>query len=215
MIRLTRAQCRAIDRISTDEFGIPEILLMENASINATNIIRRRFGNLRNSFDVWCGGGNNGGDGLAIARHLHNAGCSVRVRVCTDSFSELATIQLNMVRKMPIEIVEPFDRQIEPGTVQIDALLGTGATRQVTGKIADAIACINGAGLPVVSIDVPSGLDCDLGEPLGSAVRASVTITFVAPKVGFSNPNASRYLGEVMIAEIGCPKEAIERAIKG
>ena len=215
MIRLTRAQCREIDRISIDEFGIPEILLMENASINATNIIRRRFGNLRNSFDVWCGGGNNGGDGLAIARHLHNAGCSVRGRICADEFSELATIQLNIVRKMGIEIVEPFDREIEAGAVQIDALLGTGANRHVTGKIADAIACINGAALAVVAIDLPSGLDCDLGEPLGSAVRASVTITFVAPKVGFTNPSAARFLGEVMIAEIGCPKEAIEKAVKG
>ena len=116
---------------------------------------------------------------------------------------------------MGIEIVEPFDREIETGAVQIDALLGTGATRQVAGKIADAIACINGAGLAVVSIDVPSGLDCDLGEPLGASVRASVTITFVAPKVGFTNPSAARFLGEVMIAEIGCPKEAVERAIKG
>ncbi|HQY87830.1 MAG TPA: NAD(P)H-hydrate epimerase [Tepidisphaeraceae bacterium] len=214
MIRLTRTQARAIDRISIDEFGMPEILLMENAAINATNMIRRRFGNLRNSFDVWCGGGNNGGDGLAIARHLHNAGCSTRVRLASDEFSALASIHLNIIRKMPIEIVEPFDREIEAGAVQIDALLGTGASREVSGKIADAIACINGAALPVVAIDVPSGLDCDLGEPLGSAVRASVTITFVAPKVGFANPNATRYLGEVMIAEIGCPKEAIERAVR-
>ena len=214
MIRLTRSQSRAIDRISIDEFGMPEILLMENAAINATNMIRRRFGNLRNSFDVWCGGGNNGGDGLAIARHLHNAGSSVRVRLASDEFSALASIQLNIIRKMKIEIVEPFDRESEAGAVQIDALLGTGATREVTGKIADAIACINGAALPVVAIDLPSGLDCDLGEPLGSAVRANVTITFVAPKVGFTNPNAARYLGEVMIAEIGCPKEAIERAVR-
>ena len=203
-MRLTRAQSREIDRRSVEEFHIPTLVLMENASRAvadvATSLLRGRRRVL-----IICGGGNNGGDGLAAARHLHNRGCNVAIALTIDpaKFRGDALINWNIIRAMKLPLVDPLPL-IDTDLI-IDAMFGTGLDRPPQPPFDDVIESVNRSGLPVLAIDVPSGLDCDTGKPLGACVRARATVTFVAEKIGF--PNAAEWVGNVTIGDIGCPRE--------
>jgi hydroxyethylthiazole kinase-like uncharacterized protein yjeF len=214
MQRLTRAQVREIDRRSIDEFHIPGIVLMENAAIAATNVaLQMLHGEQRAKVVILCGGGNNGGDGLAVARHLHNQGAHVLISLTVDPHSyqgdALTNWNIASAMKLPWEQVDPAALERINASLIVDAIFGTGlnkAPRDPFPKIVDAIQR-NGA--PVLAIDLPSGLDCDTGIPPGACVHAKRTITFVAEKVGFANPIAKPFLGEVTLGSIGCPRELI------
>lgn len=227
---LTRAQARTIDRIAMDELGIPGIVLMENAGINATDIatgmLQAREGN---TVAIVCGGGNNGGDGYVIARHLANAGrvISIYSTVPTDTLTGDAAINHGICRAMalPIRAIDQAAR-VDAAATQwastdliIDAVLGTGfaADRGLSPHAAAVISAINGAGQAeggpyALAIDVPSGLDCDTGQPSPPTVRADATATFVARKIGFDAPEAADYLGQVFVLGIGVPHGLIQRA---
>lgn len=212
---LTREQCREIDRIATEELRIPGLLLMENAAIGIA-AAAQELGAGRGLVVVVCGPGNNGGDGLAAARHLANRGADVRVQLAlpADAYrdgSDAAT-NLAIARAMGIPILENLDLS-RPALV-IDALLGTGLVRDIREPFRTAVAAINGAGCPVLAVDLPSGLDANSGEARGGAVRATVTATMVAPKVGFARKDGPLHVGRVVVVDIGVPPSVVERVAR-
>lgn len=183
---------------------MPSILLMENASAGVARVART----LGDSFVVLCGAGNNGGDGLAAARHL-GPGCRVHLLAEPDpERSPDAALQLGILRRAGyrIEVRSDAIPSAEPGTVWIDALFGTGLTRPVEGRAAAWIDAMNGARGPKLAVDVPSGLHGDRGIPLGPAcVRADVTATFEAPKIGLLAPSAAPFVGRIEVVPLGLP----------
>jgi len=220
MLRLTRAQVREIDRRSIEEYYIPGIVLMENAARAAADVACDMLDdNCVGEVLILCGGGNNGGDGLALARHLHNLGADVSLALTIDpsKYKGDALINWNIVTAMKLEWEMATPERIA-GTsalLIIDAIFGTGleqAPREPFGAIVDAV---ERSRVPVLAIDLPSGMDCDTGEALGACVRATRTITYVAEKVGFGKPGAKKYLGEVSVGAIGCPRELIEHIAGG
>lgn len=223
---LSRAQVRRLDAIAIEELGIPGVVLMENAGRGAAEIIAAIFRERGASrVVVFCGAGNNGGDGFVIARHLSNAGLVVRVYL-TAAESTLrgdAAINYRVLcnMKADIEVIDNRERMkaatdgLTGQDFVVDALLGTGFQGEVRPPLADLIRGINAAAQCfTVAIDVPSGLDCDSGMPGGVAVRADVTITFVAPKVGFLRPDSLEWTGAVRVVGIGTPPSLMTRVLR-
>jgi NAD(P)H-hydrate epimerase len=214
--RLTRAQVREIDRRSVEEFHIPGVVLMENAARAVTAVALEMLGGVEDpSVLIICGGGNNGGDGLVVARHLHNHRVDVEIAFASNAgnYRDEAAVNLEIVQAMGLPTTSIYDADIPlaGGVVDliVDALFGTGL--QTPPREPVWIDLMNEYHVPVLAVDIPSGLDCDTGEPLGpSCVRATRTVTFVAEKVGFANPNSRQYLGHATVGDIGCPRELIE-----
>ena len=235
---LSREQARRIDLFAMNELHIPGMVLMENAGravadetlklAQEAGLLKYHEGELQMqdlNVAVVCGGGNNGGDGYLIARHLHNAGCDVVVYAVSDP-EELqgdAAINHLIIEKMEMERfdildeeqLEAAEKDLERANVIIDALLGTGFSGDVRPHTAAVIRRLNALSLQdgrkVVAVDVPSGLDCDSGQASIATIRADVTVTFVATKKGFANPNSQTYSGRVVVAGIGTPPELLDR----
>ena len=204
---MSRQKVRQVDVWAIEEMGLAGVVLMENAGRSCAEFILGNYGGgIRAS--VFCGTGNNGGDGYVIARHLTNAGCKVQVIICGDreKITGDAAINLKVIKKMGVNVVR-FDAGslalAGRADVIVDAIFGTGLAGNVKAQYADIIDGINGLGREIVAVDIPSGLDCDTGEPLGTAIKAVATITFVAAKYGFKNPASQAYTGQVYIASIG------------
>jgi NAD(P)H-hydrate epimerase len=216
-IRLTRAQVREIDRLAVEKYHMPSIVLMENAARVVADVAMEMLrGVVEPSVTIICGGGNNGGDGLAAARHLHNRGVYAGIAIVGATFKGDAAVNWSIAQAMGLEIapIEDADIPLAGGVVNlvIDALFGTGLDRPP--REPQWIDLMNKYDVPVLSVDVPSGLDCDTGDPFNSSVRADRTVTFVAEKIGFANPHAKEYLGQVTIGDIGCPRELIEEVVR-
>lgn len=215
MHRLTRAQVREVDRRSIEEYHIPGVVLMENAARAAADVACDMLDdNCVGEVLVLCGGGNNGGDGLAVARHLHNRGAdvSLALTIDPDKYKGEARVNWEIVSAMKLEWEGATADRIA-GTsalLIIDAIFGTGLEAAPREPFGGIVAAVGRSGVPVLAIDLPSGMDCDTGEPLGACITATRTITFVAEKVGFGQPGARKYLGEVSVGGIGCPRELIE-----
>jgi NAD(P)H-hydrate epimerase len=173
---------------------------------------------------VLCGPGNNGGDGFVIARHLYNLGFKVKVVLfCrSEAYSGDARLNLNALawlRLSVVELTEKWSQQKIESALErvgrkkttwiVDALLGTGAKGQPRNPMDRAIEVANQLNSKRLAVDIPTGLDCDTGEPESTTFRADLTCTFIDTKVGFENPNAKPYLGEVLIEGIGAPKEIV------
>jgi NAD(P)H-hydrate epimerase len=218
MIRLTRQQVRQIDRLAVERYHIPGEVLMENASIAAANLATSMISVAdRGEILILCGGGNNGGDGLALARHLHNRQLEVKIFLTADpeKYANEAKTNWQIVKAMGLPISQPSPESMarEKPILIVDAIFGTGLTKSPRDPFAEIAAAVEKVGAPVLSIDIPSGLDCDTGLPLGPAcIKATRTITFVAEKTGFANPKAREYLGEITIGDIGCPRELVLEA---
>lgn len=213
---LTRDQVRQIDQRAIDDYAMPGVILMENAGGNAANIIGQNYGHLpEKRVAIFCGPGNNGGDGFVIARHLHNAAWQVRIVLAADEdkLTGDALINFRIVRRMPIPIepIRPGDAVIGWAELLVDALLGTGFSGKVRDPLGELIGRINAAGKPIVAVDVPSGLDSQTGQPARSTVKADLTVTFVAVKSGLVEPEAREYVGKIVTADIGVPKELIRK----
>ena len=170
---------------------------------------------------ICAGGGNNGGDGFVIARHLENRGCAVRVllfcdpdRVRGDAAVNLHVLQAAgtplSIYCGPLDEGE-IDRRLAEADWIVDALLGTGTKGAAREPMAAVIRRINAAGKKVLAVDLPSGLDCDTGEAVGACVRADRTATFVARKIGFDAADSQRWTGEVHVIDIGVPRAMLER----
>ncbi|MBL8964787.1 MAG: NAD(P)H-hydrate epimerase [Phycisphaeraceae bacterium] len=213
---------REIDRLAVERYGIPTCLLMENAAgALAREVVRRRAGRGSSRVVALCGPGNNGGDGLAAARHLHNAGLEVVILTTPGSSqSDDARLHLHVAIAMGLEIHQvgddgtidgaAIDDRVGVAGAVVDALLGTGLDRLPTGAVAGMIEWCHRArsrGAVVVSADIPSGLDADSGRAPGACVRADATVTFVGLKRGFLSLEAQPLIGEVVVADIGVPRE--------
>ncbi|HPF39001.1 MAG TPA: NAD(P)H-hydrate epimerase [Phycisphaerae bacterium] len=220
---LTRAQVREVDRRAIEDYGVPGVVLMENAGRHATDLIREvlvKFEPVTRRFiAVVCGRGNNGGDGFVIARHMSNAGNCVEIFLAAEpnDLKGDALINYDIARKMGIPI-NPFvsGKDIYVGLARlrnsiliVDAILGTGFHGAVRPPLDVAIQGLNDIQKMICAIDVPSGLDCDTGEPSNATIRAKITITFVARKIGFRSESAKAFLGDVKVADIGAPSAII------
>lgn len=207
---LTRDEVREIDRHAIEELGIPGVVLMENAGRAVTGEVMDLLGDRRRAgVAIVCGRGNNGGDGYVVARHLANAGVPVTVYLACDPADLTGDARTNfeIIRRMAVPVVRvngPSDLMPAAGAaVIVDAILGTGLKGVVREPYRAIIAFLNELNRPVVAVDIPSGLDCDKGEPLGVAVRATRTVSFVALKKGFESPASHDYTGEVSVGDIG------------
>ncbi len=212
---LTREEMRAADRKAIEDYGMPGVILMENAGRGAAHCaLEMLVEGRRARVSVVCGPGNNGGDGFVVARHLHNAGVSVAVRLLAprEKTTGDALVNLQIAEKMRLDIrhVEPAELDFSEADLVVDAMLGTGLSGEVREPFAAAIRAINAAGKPVLAIDIPSGLDANTGRVLGGCVHATRTATFAAPKVGFIRNSGPEMAGEVTVVDIGMPRSILE-----
>lgn len=205
---LTRQQVRELDRRAIQEYGVPGVVLMENAGRNCADWLRE-LNPQRMPTLVLCGPGNNGGDGFVIARHLDNHGWPVTAWLYGDpqQLPPDAAIHFAIVQRCGL--LAPPPEQFRGWIV--DALFGTGLSRPLGPPYDALIETVNRSGNPVLAVDIPSGLDCDRGEPLGPTIRAHYTATFVARKRGFDNPGAAPWIGQVRVLDIGAPRALIEQ----
>lgn len=220
---LTRRAARELDALCVKEYGLPSICLMENAGRELALLARDAAPHAL----AVCGPGNNGGDGLAAARHLHNMGVSIAIALACDpsSLGGDAGVQLGVARRMGIPLHTPPTQNPEAwlarvapargsSLVVLDCLFGTGLSRAIEEPHHSIVAAMNALAdqsALVLAADIPSGLDADTGEVLGIAVRARMTLTFAAPKPGLLAPRAAAYVGEVRVADIGAPRGLIAR----
>ena len=201
---------RAIDRRIAEQYDIPGLTLMRRAGAAAFQVLRMRWPEAR-ALRVLCGGGNNGGDGYVVARLGLQTGWTVRVTALVEparlkgdalaAFREFAAAGGAVTAELPDEDAAE--------DVWVDALLGTGLDREVGGAYSAAIERINASGRPVLSLDIPSGLGADTGSPLGRAVRADTTVTFIVPKPGLFTGQAADFCGELWLADLDAPPEAL------
>jgi hydroxyethylthiazole kinase-like uncharacterized protein yjeF len=205
-------QMREMDRRAIEEYGISDELLMENAGLAVFQVLIRRFGARGVKYLVLCGSGNNGGDGLVVARKLHSAGAEVKVLFMSDpaKYRGAALSNYRILSKLPVEVitqspVEEARGEIARADVLVDALFGTGLARDVEGVYAGVIQAVNGSGKKIVSIDIPSGIHGDSGRVMGVAVRADCTVTFGTPKLGNILYPGYAHCGSLYVSHISFP----------
>ena len=222
--RLSREQVRAVDRLAIEELGMPGLLLMEDAGLGATLAMLDEFGPWNSAAEpilVLCGGGNNGGDGWVVARQLVCRAVPVRVASAVDPArlppDAAEQRRLALACGVPTCPTAELESALQSATAVVDALLGTGFRGQVREPVASWIELLNRARrdreLPVIALDLPSGLDADTGQASGQTVRADLTTTFVARKLGFDREGAQALTGKVIVIPIGTPPVLIERSI--
>jgi len=226
---------REIDRRTIEEFKVPSYQLMEKAGEAVAEKTAELAGPPPKKILVLAGKGNNGGDGLVAARYLHQKGYSVQVLLFSEGKKLKADPAQNFVANaklsIPCRIVgEHFDLEMFVGVpsprpeperkgevtsplqewdVIIDALFGVGLDKEVKEPYLSLIRSVNGSGRKIVSVDIPSGLDSDSGKILGACVKAQVTVTLGLPKKGFYESDGPNVVGEIVVADIGIPKEAL------
>lgn len=218
MISVTGNQMKAIDNYCIEKLGIPGIVLMENAALKVIkNIDLNRF----NSFTIVCGVGNNGGDGLAVARHLYVLGKKVKVFIIGNlnkgsedfntNYNILNNLGLELIHVDSQETLETLNSSLKSSDMTIDAIFGTGLSREVEGLYRDVISSINAYSNYILSIDIPSGMNSDTGEILGIAVKADITVTMQLMKKGLVGNSSEA--GQVIVEPIGMPKIAIDSVL--
>lgn len=232
---LTAAEMREVDRLTTERYGIPSIVLMENAAHAVAHVITEKLGgSVRGkSIVILCGKGNNGGDGAALARILWKEGAHVFVLLAADladTYGDAAT-NFKVFKEIDNGVLtsagefnkSALEEQLEglPSRLQgilneagvdvyVDALFGTGLKKSISDHLADAVQRLNNGPAKVVSIDLPSGLDADSGYSIGPTVNADITVTFTAPKPANVLAPVHRQNGELLVANIGSAKELVD-----
>lgn len=216
---ITGETMQAIDRRAIDEFGVPGLTLMENAGMGCVEAIVAAYGGAAGrKAAVVAGKGNNGGDGYVIARLLRERGWQVAVLILArpeeiggDARANLDRLDEATLAYCPEqEILARYAQLLKEADVIVDAMLGTGLKTDVRGVYAKAVELVNGAGGPVVAVDIPSGIDANSGHVLGSAVRADLTVTFAFAKCGHVLYPGAEYTGRLQIVDIGIPSAAAE-----
>jgi len=218
---LSGEQAREIDSRALREHGLTGLVLMENAGRGCADLLQRL--GIYGPVCICTGKGNNGGDGYVIARHLDNAGHTVRVSSVVDPTTLTGDAAVNhsawVSGNGAVDVVEAgeWDDVLSGADWIVDALLGTGTRGEVRPPFDAAIDAINRTSHAsrggVLSIDVPSGLDCDAGTPLGRCVRADHTATFVAAKRGLVKDGASEWVGAIHVVDIGIPRSLREEVL--
>ncbi|HHT9108360.1 MAG TPA: NAD(P)H-hydrate epimerase [Candidatus Wunengus sp. YC64] len=219
---LTREEMRELDRKAIEEYKIPGIILMENAGRNVAEEILQMIDDPHQAkVAILCGKGNNGGDGFVVARHLHNHSIHVDVfliaRVSDILKDGDAGTNLQILLTMKIPVNEIFDipgvnsilKELHNYTILADALFGTGLSGDVREPFKTLIHGVNNLNKPIISVDIPSGLDCNTGKILGAAIKATKTVTFAIAKNGFFLNDGPSYTGKVIVSDIGIPRELI------
>src|SRR3954469_7833773 len=218
---LNTQQMREADRRTIDEVGIPSIVLMENAGRQPVAAMEAAFEDLAGTHvGVMCGRGNNGGDGFVVARTLIQRGVEISVFLL-GSVADVrgdARTNLEVLGRIGLTVVEISNAQewelhfseISRGELVVDGILGTGFHGQLSGLLETVVADINGLGVPIVAIDLPTGLSADTCDVEGEAIEASMTITLAAPKIPLILPPADTYSGDLVIADIGIPLPVLD-----
>ena len=218
---LTAEQMREADRRTIEEVGLPAIVLMENAGHQVVFAMYATMGDLTTRrIGVLCGRGNNGGDGLVVARVLWQQGIDVRV-FFFGSVSDLtgdAGRNLLVAQRLGVSVVEIVDRDAWDGTqpaigecnLLVDAIFGTGLSKPLDDFLTAVVGDVNALNVPVVAIDLPSGLSADEVNPIGEAIEADVTVALAAPKPALLVPPAEAWAGDLVIANIGIPGSVID-----
>jgi NAD(P)H-hydrate epimerase len=208
----TVAQMRDLDKSAAETFCMSADLLMENAGQAVYFVILNQFGIKNKRFVVFCGIGNNGGDGLVVARKIHSNGGEVKVFLLGDQakFEGVAKRNFEIASKLPIEIANAASMDSTKSAVLhcdaiIDAIFGTGLAREVEGIYRDVIQLINESKKAVFSVDIPSGINGDTGEVMGTAVQADYTITFGLPKIGNMLYPGYEHCGKLCMSHISFP----------
>ena len=219
----TAQEMKALDERTIAQCGVPSILLMENAAFGILDRLTGLYPALSSyRVAVLCGGGNNGGDGLALARHLHRRGVGVEVVLLAEASKLTADAKTNweILSKLgprahlipSSAAVSGLAAVLEGSDLLIDAIFGTGLSKPLSGHWAEAVDCINRSGKPVVSIDIPSGISSDSGKVLGAAVRAAHTLTLGLPKRGHFLSPGLEHRGELGVVDIGIPQFLVEQS---
>ena len=220
---LSRDEVREFDHRASEGFGVPGIVLMENAGRGCAELLMQ-LNPERKPVVILCGPGNNGGDGFVIARHLNNHNWPVDVHVVAKSHSARTDADINFdilfasgvpfIQYHPEHFRQPqrdsFQQRFDRSVWVVDALFGTGLSRALGEPFDWLVETVNRSGKPVFAVDIPSGLDCDTGSPLGPTIQATHTATFVALKRGFLNPESHKWTGEVHVTDIGAPRVLVE-----
>jgi len=220
MFVVTAAQMREMDRLTIQKYGVPSLTLMERAGEGITKALLARFGRaVKKGVLVVAGKGNNGGDGLVVARLLKKKRipCEVVILARRSELSPDAAHNLGAYLKLRGRVTEIAERSLDRLSERIhgkgllvDAILGTGIKSVVTGLYAEAIALMNACGAPIVAVDIPSGLDTDTGTPLGVAVQAEMTVVLAYPKLGEVIYPGLNYAGELAVVDIGIDPRAVK-----
>jgi len=218
---LNSAQMREADRRTIDDIGIPSLVLMENAGRQTVAAMEAVHSDLsERQVAVLCGRGNNGGDGFVVARTLAQRGVDVSVFLLgrvADVRGDART-NLEILGRLGITVVEVADSQawelhfseVSDCTLIVDAIFGTGLNAPLSGLIESVVADVNASGIPIVAIDLPSGLSADSPEPIGPSIEAGLTVTLAAPKLPLVLPPAEMRAGDIVIADIGIPGEVLD-----
>ncbi len=215
----TSIQMKELDSKAINEFNIPDIVLMENASRGSVELIKKHFGELKGiKVSVFAGLGNNGGDAMAIARHLYNAGSNVLVNLVADPkrLNQSPKVNYDILCSMnvPINVINHIedinDVFLAHSQIIIDGLFGIGLSRKIEGIFYEIIDKINKSNAFVVAVDIPSGISADTGECLGIAVKADMTATFALAKPGHFLYPGRLYSGKLEIVDISTPKQLLD-----
>jgi NAD(P)H-hydrate epimerase len=234
-IIFNREQSRMVDRLAVEEFGFTGLVLMENAGRGVADVLCRL--GISGPTVVCCGKGNNAGDGFVIARHLDLRDHPVRVllwadpaeltgdaatnyRILAKTDVPISIFRENRVEQVGQTFLSAQDRQdclshlsflLDGAAWIVDALLGTGAKGEPRPPLDEVIEQLNASPAPKLAVDLPSGLDCDTGQPARHTIRAVETCTFIAAKTGFFAPEAAPYVGRLHVLDIGTPRKLTER----
>ena len=199
---ITAEQMRHYDSYTINQIGIPSLVLMERAALAVRDEILNAFPLYLDHVVVVAGSGNNGGDGLDVARLLHIAGVKVTILNVGNPGHASTEHQVQEKICQYYQIPETTDLSaLKQASLIVDAMFGIGIDRPVTGAYADAIATINESDALVVAVDMPSGINTDTGAIMGTAVKADATVTFAFNKVGLTKADGAKYAGRIVIAD--------------
>lgn len=213
----TAAEMAAMDRRTIEDYGLVGLALMENAGRSVVGAMADHFGRLHDRrVAIFCGKGNNGGDGYVVARYLQKYGSqpSVYLLGSADEIGGDARTNLQIIQRMGLPIHPPGDWDpvgaCQSADIVVDALLGTGVKGPLKGELAEIVEAINASRAPTVAIDLPTGVETDSGRVEGAAVRATLTVTMGALKRGLCFSPGREHAGRVFVADIGFPKGAVQ-----
>ena len=228
MLFLSCQQCREADRFAIEELGVSSLTLMENAGRGCADAIFEL--NITGEVVVFCGSGNNGGDGFVIARHLHAKGKKVKVVLLGNCQKVSGDARTNLKRLDTIDLLVtelPADSDVhqirdlipnndgDPPRGIVDAMLGTGATGGLRAPYDHVVNVCNATEATRIAVDLPSGLDGDTGQVNNDAFMADLTCTFIAAKHGMITDTGRRYCGDVKLIDIGIPEQALTKVADG
>jgi len=222
---VTSQEMQKLDELAIKTIGIPSIVLMENAGIKVVEVIEKEYSPLPGkSVYILCGPGNNGGDGMVVARHLFNRGVGVKVFLLAEKnrIKGDAATNLSIAERLGIGVKEVnstqdlklLHQEFNHADIIVDALLGTGSTLPLRGLMREVVSLINQCSRHTIAVDLPTGLDADTGEVPGEAIKANFTVTFAYPKRGLYLYPGINYAGKIEVVDIGIPSSLGEEKVR-